>query len=86
MVNLYGPTLVHERGKGGDLLKQIKTSDSGLSGSELVDLLEEEEPKDNETPNSENLWVRKITSGFKRRSNNIVFILFINIIKILTFQ
>ena len=69
-MNLYGPTLVHERGKGGDLLKQIKTSDSGLSGSELVDLLEEEEPNDNdETPNSENLWVRKITSGFKRRSN-----------------
>ena len=77
MVNLYGPTLVHERGKGGDLLKQIKTSDTGLTGIELVDLLdvpskreEEEEPKDNETSNSENTFVRKITSSFERRSNN----------------
>lgn len=69
LVNLYGPTLVHERGKGGDLLKQIQTPDTGI---ELVDLLDKRKQEEDKISNSENTFVRKLTSSFRKRSKYVI--------------
>ena len=69
MVNLYGPTLVHERGKGGDLLKQIQTPDTGI---ELIDLLDKRKQEEDKTSKSENTFIRKLTSSFRKRSKYVI--------------
>ena len=68
IVNLYGPTLVHEEGKGGMLLQPVK--------SDILDFDEHVERKDaslrprmNRSSSARGSF-RKISASFRRRGNS----------------